>query len=295
MTFILSHEESYGPNGSSVKAFNVLPGTKEGRYTRRTDQATGHVNMWFRLADQFVNGNPVQQSFTVKVTYLDQGTDTWKLTYDSTSGEKQAGVVTKANSNSWKTVSFVLGDARFGNGIGTQSDLRLNCNGDGDDYFHMVEVQRGGVVQSTATPTPTITPTATPTASPTATAVACSIEGSVTLQGRPAPPHIRWSVPLTLTVGSAVHLVTTDSAGHFTVGGLTPGNQDIQAKGAHTLSNERRGVTLVAGSNVLDMGELLEGDADGSNRIDSVDFGLSAQFVLQSGRASRVCGRRRLQ
>jgi hypothetical protein len=264
--FFLSQGDTYGPNGVTVAVTedDITPGVKEGRYTRRTNQASGHTNMWFRIADQYVNGNASRERFVVNVTYLDRGRDTWALTYDSLTGEKQAGLVTKDNTNTWKKATFVLDDARFGNGIGTQADLRLDSMGDGDDFFHMVEVQKSG--DAVPTPTPTPTPTSTP--------VLCGIDGRVALQGRPAAPHVQWSVPITVKVGGTVYEVTTDNEGGFTLSGLPPGDYDIQVKGAHTLSNIRRNVTLGAGVNTLDMGTLLEGDSDDNDRVDSSDFGI---------------------
>jgi hypothetical protein len=100
-----------------------------------------------------------------------------------------------------------------------------------------------------------------------------TIEGSVTLQrsGTPAP-HASWSVPLTVTVGSTDHSVTTDESGAFTLGGLTPGTYDIQVKNAHTISNIKTGVVLNAGSNAVELGELNEGDANNDDTVNSSDF-----------------------
>jgi hypothetical protein len=246
--------------GASVTAWNVT-GYKEGRYTRRTDQSSGNPYMHFQVLNPstFYNG-PGQ--VTVHVTYLDQGSDSWRLTYDSTTGEKTAGTVTKTNTNTWKKQSFVLSDARFRNGygpggVGEAPDLKIDCMNNGDEYIHLIEVVKSG-----GGPTPTPTQTTTP----------CSIQGSVSLQGRPAPPHTRWSVPLTVNVCGTPHSVTTDQMGNFTVSGLTPGTCDIQVKNGHTLSNKRTGYTLVNGVNPMNMGELKEGDANNDNTVNSSDF-----------------------
>lgn len=273
--FFLYQRDAFGPNGGTVKEFNVTS-TKEGRYTRRTDQGAGNRYMWFRIDDQYVNGNSGRVPFAVSITYLDRGTDSWQLWYDSFSGEKSAGIVQKANSNTWKKATFTLTDARFGNGIGTQADLKLDCNNDGDDYFHMVEIQRAS---SSPTPTPTNTP------------VAATIQGSVNLQGRPTPPHARWSVPLTVTVCGTPYLVTSDTSGNFAVAGLTAGNCDIAIRNTHTLSNIRRNYTLVNGVNTINMGELKEGDANGDDRVNSSDFLLLRGSYFKSvGQAGFVDG-----
>jgi hypothetical protein len=62
----------------------------------------------------------------VDVTYLDAGTGRWRLHYDSpSSAYKNAGTITKTNSNTWKTTTFTLTDARFGNNQNVSSDFRL--------------------------------------------------------------------------------------------------------------------------------------------------------------------------
>jgi len=260
--------------GQTVAAWNVT-GFKEGRYTRRTDQGTGNPYMHF----QVLNPSAFYLSpgvVTVKVTYLDQGTDLWKLTYDSTTGEKEAGTIQKTNTNTWKVVSHVLTDARFGNGfgpggVGTAPDIKVDCLNDGNEYVHKVEVVRDS---------PAVTPT------PTVTSSACSIQGSVDLQGRPSPPNSAWSIPLTVTVGAASYSVSTDLYGDFSLPGLTPGTYSIRVKNHHTLSNLKSGVTLVTGANAVDLGELQEGDADDNNCVNITDFSvLASNFLGYDARA----------
>jgi hypothetical protein len=245
--------------GDTVPEFNVTS-AKEGRFTRRTDQATGNPYMWLWIYDGVVNGNPNRDPFVLEVTYLDRGTDRWRLTYDSFTGEKEAFVIQKTNTDTWKKKTVTLTDARFGNGLGPSGancDLKIDCMNDGDEYIHMVEIKKTG---SGPTPTPTQTP------------LACSIQGSVTLQGRPSPPNARWSVPLTVTVGGVPYVVTTDESGNFSVTGLLAGIYDISVKNAHTLSNVRYNYTLVNGVNTISMGEMKEGDASGDDRVNSSDF-----------------------
>jgi hypothetical protein len=151
-------------------AVPYLAGSIEGWVTRRTDQGSGNTFMYFKLDDAFVTSQPV----TITVTYLDRGTDTWELTYDAeTNAYKSAGVVTKTNSGQWRKRSFVLYDARFGNGEEGGSDFRIDCRNDGDEVIHMVVVERNPYdLPPTKTPTPTPTgPTPTPsdTRTPTAT------------------------------------------------------------------------------------------------------------------------------
>jgi hypothetical protein len=61
--------------------------------------------------------------------------------------------------------------------------------------------------------------------------------------------------------------------------GLTPGTYDIGVKNSHTLRNLVGGVTLVAGTNTIYFGTLLEGDANDDNYVNISDFSLlSAGF-----------------
>jgi hypothetical protein len=114
------------------------------------------------------------------------------------------------------------------------------------------------------------TPVATVTPMPTA----CTLEGSVTLQGRPAPPDTSWSVPLTVTVGSTSYTVATDEEGKFILSDLTPGTYDILVKNSHTLRNLKSGVALVVGTNTVDFGTLVEGDANDDNVVNIKDFSI---------------------
>ncbi len=253
--------------GTTVAEWNVGP-SKEGRYTRRTDQATGNPYMHF----QVLNPSTFYASpgtVTVRVVYLDRGTDSFKLRYDSFTGEKDAGTIQKGNTNTWKQATWVLTDARFGNGVGpggvgTAPDLKIDCMNDGNEWIHIVEVKKGS-----GGPTPT------PTQSP----VACTIQGSVTLQrpNKPAPDP-SWVVPLTINLGGGTYNTSTDQSGNFTVTGLSAGTYNIRVKNSHTLANLKSGVTLVAGTNTISFGTLLEGDANSDNCVNITDFS-----VLRSG------------
>ncbi|MGV8084611.1 MAG: prealbumin-like fold domain-containing protein [Coriobacteriia bacterium] len=157
--------------------YNYTGGGKEAWVIRRTDQATGNPYMWFDVDDQYMDGSEV---YTVKISvkYLDMGTDTWSLRYDSTSGEKVAGTITKTGTKQVKTAVFDITDGKFANGLagnladfGIDSRSTLGAN-DGNEWIHMVDVAKLDEQDPpTLTPTPTMTPTATntPTVTPTAT------------------------------------------------------------------------------------------------------------------------------
>jgi pimeloyl-ACP methyl ester carboxylesterase len=133
-----------------------------------------------------------------------------------------------------------------------------------------------GTPTATATATPTVTPT------PTATLGATTLQGKVTLQGRPTPPDARWVAALTVKIGSTNYAATTDSSGYFTITGLTPGTYDICVKSSHTLSTRTAGVVLVTGTNAVDLGTLREGDANNDDLVNISDFSILASVFLTS-------------
>jgi hypothetical protein len=139
----------------------------------------------------------------------------------------------------------------------------------------------GAPVIDTPTPTPTHTPTQTvaptPTPTPTATLVAVILRGTVALQRRVPAPDPSWIATLSVSFGGWQADATTDSSGVFTItdSRLTPGTYDICVKNSHALSTKTH-VTLVAGTNPVYLGELLEGDASGDDFVDINDFGILA-------------------
>jgi len=106
-----------------------------------------------------------------------------------------------------------------------------------------------------------------------------TIQGRFTLQARPAAPHPSWltSLNVKLYQGGApkydLNLVSDDT-GRFAVPDILPGTYDVRVKGARTLSNRRNGVELREGDNALDLGVLREGDANGDDWVDVVDFSI---------------------
>lgn len=137
---------------------------------------------------------------------------------------------------------------------------------------------------STVTWTPTITPSETPTYTPTLTPTetappASVLVGHITLQGRGAQPNPRQSVPLDVTLrvggGSATqYSLTTDQSGFFTITtGLTPGSYTWRVK--HTKYLAASGAaTLGEGTNNVEMGLLLGGDANNDNCVTVHDFNI---------------------
>jgi C1A family cysteine protease len=149
----------------------------------------------------------------------------------------------------------------------------------------------------TDTPTPTATATSTPTATPTNTPTyvpqMAQILGVVALQGRPSTPHPAWITSLEVSFyepGSTTLLykyqVTTDQSGQFNLNDIPPSTYDVRIKGSHTLASIKRDVTLQPGSNTINFGTLLEGDANDDNCVNAPDFSiLRTAFGKSQGQA----------
>jgi hypothetical protein len=143
------------PGGQTVPLWYVNS-APQGRYARRTDGATGNPYMYFDVDDAYMLGG--SNVVSVTVTYLDQGTDTWRLEYDSVADPYAVGFeVQKQNTGQWLTVSRLLTDAHFANrqdGGPSQpgQDFRIYNADDGDDILHLVSVARlGGMEQISVT------------------------------------------------------------------------------------------------------------------------------------------------
>ncbi|GEM_PF-1824078 len=129
------------PGGRTTPQWNVT-GQPWGRFTRRTDAASGNPDMFFAVEDAYLYDNTTRP-VTITVIYLDAGRDTWELLYDALDDNaKSAGVVTKGNSNQWREARFVLPDAQFSNQHAGY-DFRIRSRGDGDEHISFVEVVKG--------------------------------------------------------------------------------------------------------------------------------------------------------
>ena len=126
------------PGGQSV-ALRDVGDAPEGRYARRTDEATGNPYLVFDVDDRYLH-EVASSPVTVTVTYLDKGFDTWALEYDARSDAAvrvASEVITKTGTGLWLTATFHLDDARFANGLGG-GDLRIASRADGDEVVHFV-------------------------------------------------------------------------------------------------------------------------------------------------------------
>ena len=115
------------------------------------------------------------------------------------------------------------------------------------------------------------------------------VDISVVLQGGSRPPEA-WEVPITIkffepgadvTTGSPLYvfnLTTTKSDGIATCqcAGVMPDNYDITTVSEHTLINVKRNVVISTPSTAVNMGTLLEGNANNDGIINISDFGILA-------------------
>jgi hypothetical protein len=129
------------------------------------------------------------------------------------------------------------------------------------------------------TPTPTPTPTPLPTPDPSQT---MTLTLQVNLQGRGVPPSPRWQVPLTVELtapqGEVLqrYNVTCDAQGQVSIAAVPQGYYDIRVRGRTSLVNLLRNAILGAGVPPIQMGTLLEGDANGDNAVRLADLSLLA-------------------
>ncbi|MCL4532557.1 MAG: hypothetical protein M1582_05120 [Actinobacteria bacterium] len=90
-----------------------------------------------------------------------------------------------------------------------------------------------------------------------------------------------WNAERSGALVTADATTSSDGVALFSLGALAPGDYDLQLKGTHTLSRLLAGVSLGAGTNVVQVGTLSEGDVNGDDVVGDADF----QFV--SGRCPR--------
>ncbi|MEM4724847.1 MAG: DNRLRE domain-containing protein, partial [Candidatus Hadarchaeum sp.] len=147
--------------------------------TRRTDQASGNPYMAFDVDDRYpyaghvpkAAGGPV--SWTITVTLVNGGTDTFSLEYLDYYGNLVERRVTKGAAlgtvNGWVDYTWKVNDAYFANGLPGGMDFRIDCNNDGNEYIHRLIVSGEGLQLPTPSPTKTRFPTKTRTLTPTPT------------------------------------------------------------------------------------------------------------------------------
>ena len=111
-----------------------------------------------------------------------------------------------------------------------------------------------------------------------------TLNGSVTLQGRPTAPHASWQVPVTVDFYVAPDMTTpvfsynvmTNQNGVFAINNIPLGAYTIAVKNSHTLRRVKQSQTIASGTNTIDFGTLLEGDGVDNNIVNVFDLSLLA-------------------
>jgi hypothetical protein len=148
----------------------------------------------------------------------------------------------------------------------------------------------------TVTRTPTQTATPTRTATPTATPdprFTMDLTVQVTLQGRGSAPSAAWAVPLTVSLtgpngGVLQHTYggTSSREGALGLTGVHQGTFDVLVTSHSSLANRWQAIGLSAGSLLLDMQTLYEGDTNQDGRINILDFArLASSYGASVGQA----------
>ena len=101
--------------------------------------------IYLNVDDRFYNSksNSNENSFEVKIIYLDQGKGSFSLVYDAKDNPQKTAVnIKKGNSRLWKEKIVTIEDAAFLNRGTKASDLSLVNTDSENDIFHMVEIRK---------------------------------------------------------------------------------------------------------------------------------------------------------
>jgi hypothetical protein len=170
-TFWLTREDA--PGAKTVRTFVLPADPLYDRQARRTDQANGNTKMIFDVADGFT-----RPCYEARLVFVDDHADTLTLSWGAGSATYY-----KRGTGKWAEWRLPLP------GYSPLSDIVIDCNGDGDETIHMLEVMGCSVLPTTtATATQTHTPTATQTRTPTAAATYTSTPSYTTTPRPSATP-----------------------------------------------------------------------------------------------------------
>ncbi len=135
---------------------------------RRTDAAKGVTSLRFAVDQRWPFWKQTPRSldvlgvwYEVTIKYLDRGTDTFSLVYQSRDGAIKRETITKKNTNTWVTTTVTLSDAYLAAGLEGGADLALDADvtdaasGQGDEIVHMVMIKgRAAAPRADVLPTP---------------------------------------------------------------------------------------------------------------------------------------------
>ncbi len=154
-----------------------------------------------------------------------------------------------------------------------------------DVYYWLIEL--------TVTDDAGLSTTAAVEIHPNIAGVQSTLNGSVTLEGRPAAPNAQWQVPLVVEFYSMGNMsspaftrnVNTDNSGNFTVENIPSGTYKVAVKNAHTLKKVSALETFSVGATKdIDFGVLPEGDVNNDNFITLPDLvALLSSYIKTTG------------
>ncbi|MFE2757641.1 GH92 family glycosyl hydrolase [Actinosynnema sp. NPDC059335] len=104
----------------------TTPVTVGGREARRmVERVPGGLHMYFSVDQRIASDGRFPTTFTVD--YLDEGTHSWSLQYDSRDGGayRHAGSVANTGAGTWKTATFTVPDAALAHRQNERADFRL--------------------------------------------------------------------------------------------------------------------------------------------------------------------------
>ncbi|HRI20038.1 MAG TPA: SprB repeat-containing protein, partial [Panacibacter sp.] len=141
-------------NETSIGYWNVQSADTNsmyGRFARGFDIVNGKDGLYFDVDSSFLNNSPLVDNYPViiDITYLDSGTGSFRLYYDSKAGsDKQSKVFTCTNSGAWKKASVTLPDAYFDNRGLKGADFYIKSINSQNVIFSIIELTRPNWDQS---------------------------------------------------------------------------------------------------------------------------------------------------
>ncbi len=98
---------------------------------------------YFRVNDAIIK--PTDKQLTFEITYYDLGTSVLRLQYNASSENYKKADITRTNTKTWMTKSFIVSDAALENKQNNQSDFRIM----GEAYIRRVAVRIGSEIPET--------------------------------------------------------------------------------------------------------------------------------------------------
>ncbi|NDV61012.1 hypothetical protein G0Q06_00960 [Puniceicoccales bacterium CK1056] len=275
-----------------------------GRFGRGFDHGNGKDTLYFDVHDKLLPSR--SQRVRLSVIYLDTGTGQFELQYDADSdSRKSAFVVTKTNSNKWKTESVVVDDWAFQNKGPNGADLMLLNVDSEDDIFHLVELVKLSQVTIGTVGKGSVSGRADATVyDPVVGPVNEGQRLELTVTPESGWEFVGWSGDLDGTNTRQILFTAEDTriTAHFAYGGTSVASDDFDSNswtggtgwsggwsssGGITLTSYGGGITILLNSNGQITRDLISALANASltidHDIDSLDTGETATAEVFDG------------